>query len=137
MNILYALSHINKSLQWQWFAEEMKNRGVNIRVTNNSYGGCLEACGYDQATKDAIAAIAKARPARPCRAIACPSRQVMAEDATALKAAITNAAGSESGAESIMRSLEPKKVDPQMLHRNSPRIGEMLGEDDWFGDLPF
>ncbi len=29
MNILYALSHINKSLQWQWFAEEMKNRGVN------------------------------------------------------------------------------------------------------------
>ena len=32
----------------------MKNRGVNIRVTNNSYGGCDEACGYDQATKDAI-----------------------------------------------------------------------------------
>lgn len=32
----------------------MKNRGVNIRVTNNSYGGCLEACGFDQATKDAI-----------------------------------------------------------------------------------
>lgn len=32
----------------------MKNRGVNIRVTNNSYGGCGEACGYDQATKDAI-----------------------------------------------------------------------------------
>lgn len=29
MNILYALSHVNKSLQWQWFAEEMKNRGVN------------------------------------------------------------------------------------------------------------
>ena len=29
MNILYALSHINKSLQWQWFAEEMKNRGIN------------------------------------------------------------------------------------------------------------
>ncbi len=32
----------------------MKERGVNIRVTNNSYGGCNEACGYDQATKDAI-----------------------------------------------------------------------------------
>jgi len=29
MNILYALSHINKSLQWQWFAEEMKTRGIN------------------------------------------------------------------------------------------------------------
>jgi glycosyltransferase involved in cell wall biosynthesis len=29
MNILYVLSHINKSLQWQWFAEEMKNRGIN------------------------------------------------------------------------------------------------------------
>ena len=29
MNILYALSHVNKSLQWQWFAEEMKNRGIN------------------------------------------------------------------------------------------------------------
>lgn len=32
----------------------------------------------------------------------------------------------------IMRSLEPKRVDPQMLHRNAPRLGEMLGEDDWF-----
>ncbi len=35
----------------------MKLRGVNIRVTNNSYGGCDEACGYDQATKDAIDAM--------------------------------------------------------------------------------
>ncbi|MEZ5376617.1 MAG: phytanoyl-CoA dioxygenase family protein [Acidimicrobiales bacterium] len=32
----------------------------------------------------------------------------------------------------IFRSLEPKKTDPQLLHRNSPRLGEMLGEDDWF-----
>lgn len=38
----------------------MKNRGVNIRVTNNSYGGCLEACGYDQATKEAIEALGEA-----------------------------------------------------------------------------
>ena len=38
----------------------MKNRGVNIRVTNNSYGGCLEACGYDQATKDALDAMGNA-----------------------------------------------------------------------------
>ncbi len=35
----------------------MKNRGVNIRATNNSYGDCAEACGYDQATKDAIDAL--------------------------------------------------------------------------------
>jgi ectoine hydroxylase-related dioxygenase (phytanoyl-CoA dioxygenase family) len=35
----------------------------------------------------------------------------------------------------ILRSLEPKKVDPQMLHRNSPRLGEMLGEDDWFDTM--
>ena len=38
----------------------MKNRGVNIRVTNNSYGGCNEACGYDQATKDALDALGDA-----------------------------------------------------------------------------
>jgi ectoine hydroxylase-related dioxygenase (phytanoyl-CoA dioxygenase family) len=35
----------------------------------------------------------------------------------------------------ILRSLEPKKVDVQMLHRNSPRLAEMLGEDDWFDKL--
>ena len=38
----------------------MKLRGVNIRVTNNSYSGCDEACGYDQATKDAIDAMGEA-----------------------------------------------------------------------------
>lgn len=38
----------------------MKERGVNIRVTNNSYGGCDEACGYDQATKDGIDAMGDA-----------------------------------------------------------------------------
>ncbi|HEX8246735.1 MAG TPA: S8 family peptidase, partial [Pyrinomonadaceae bacterium] len=38
----------------------MKNRGVNIRVTNNSYGGCDEACAYDQATKDALDALGNA-----------------------------------------------------------------------------
>jgi subtilisin family serine protease len=38
----------------------MKNRGVNIRITNNSYGGCDEACGYDQATKDALDAMGDA-----------------------------------------------------------------------------
>jgi hypothetical protein len=38
----------------------MKNRGVNIRVSNNSYGGCNEACAYDQATKDALDAMGEA-----------------------------------------------------------------------------
>lgn len=38
----------------------MKLRGVNIRVTNNSYGDCGEACGYDQATKDGIDAMGDA-----------------------------------------------------------------------------
>jgi thermitase len=38
----------------------MKNRGVNIRVTNNSYADCPEACGYDQATRDALDALGKA-----------------------------------------------------------------------------
>ncbi len=38
----------------------MKLRGVNIRVTNNSYGGCDEACGYDQATRDALDALTAA-----------------------------------------------------------------------------
>ena len=39
------------------YVRMMKNRGINIRVTNNSYGGCNEACGYDQATRDAIDAL--------------------------------------------------------------------------------
>lgn len=38
----------------------MKNRGINIRVTNNSYSGCDEACGYNQATKDALDALGNA-----------------------------------------------------------------------------
>lgn len=42
------------------YVRMMKLRGVNIRVTNNSYGGCGEACGYDQATKDAIDALGNA-----------------------------------------------------------------------------
>ena len=42
------------------YVRMMKARGVNIRVTNNSYGGCNEACGYDQATKDAIDALGNA-----------------------------------------------------------------------------
>jgi hypothetical protein len=35
----------------------------------------------------------------------------------------------------ILRSLEPKKTDVQMMYRNSPRLAEMLGEDDWFDKI--
>ncbi len=42
------------------YVRMMKKRGVNIRATNNSYGSCGEACGYDQATKDAIDALGDA-----------------------------------------------------------------------------
>ena len=35
----------------------------------------------------------------------------------------------------ILRGLEPKRVDVQMMHRTPPRLGEMLGEDDWFDKL--
>lgn len=42
------------------YVRMMKNRGINIRVTNNSYSGCDEACGYDQATKDALDAMGDA-----------------------------------------------------------------------------
>lgn len=42
------------------YVRMMKLAGHNIRVTNNSYGGCAEACSYDQATKDAIDALGDA-----------------------------------------------------------------------------
>ena len=42
------------------YVRMMKNRGINIRATNNSYGGCTEACGFDQATKDALDALGNA-----------------------------------------------------------------------------
>ncbi|HMS08353.1 MAG TPA: S8 family peptidase [Pyrinomonadaceae bacterium] len=42
------------------YVRMMKLAGHNIRVTNNSYGGCAEACGYDQATKDAVDALGDA-----------------------------------------------------------------------------
>jgi len=36
------------------YMEIEKAHGVNVVATNNSYGGCPEACGFDQATYDAI-----------------------------------------------------------------------------------
>jgi subtilisin family serine protease len=36
------------------YMELMKAKGLNVVATNNSYGGCTEACGFDQATHDAI-----------------------------------------------------------------------------------
>jgi hypothetical protein len=35
----------------------------------------------------------------------------------------------------ILRSLEPKRSDEQLLHRNAPRLGEMLGQHDWFDKM--
>jgi ectoine hydroxylase-related dioxygenase (phytanoyl-CoA dioxygenase family) len=35
----------------------------------------------------------------------------------------------------ILRSLEPKKSDEQLLHRSSPRLAEMLGLHDWFDKM--
>ncbi len=35
----------------------------------------------------------------------------------------------------ILRSLEPKKHDEQLLHRNAPRLAEMLGQHDWFDKM--
>jgi subtilisin family serine protease len=36
------------------FLADWKDRGLNIVSTNNSYGGCLEACDYSQSLYDAI-----------------------------------------------------------------------------------
>ena len=36
------------------YAAMMRRRGINVRVTNNSWGGAPEAPSYDQALKDAI-----------------------------------------------------------------------------------
>ena len=44
---------------YQYMVTE-KAAGNDIIATNNSYGGCPEACDYDQATKDGIAAMGKA-----------------------------------------------------------------------------
>ena len=42
------------------YVRTMKERGINIRVTNNSYGDCPEACGADQAVKEALDALGNA-----------------------------------------------------------------------------
>jgi subtilisin family serine protease len=39
------------------YIQAIKARGENIIATNNSYGGCPEACGFDQATMDGIAGL--------------------------------------------------------------------------------
>jgi subtilisin family serine protease len=36
------------------YAAMMRRRGINVRVTNNSWGGAPEAAAYDQALKDAV-----------------------------------------------------------------------------------
>jgi thermitase len=44
---------------YQYMVTE-KAAGYDIIATNNSYGGCPEACGFDQATMDGIAALGRA-----------------------------------------------------------------------------
>src|SRR5205807_8028711 len=39
------------------YVKAIKARGENVIATNNSYGGCPEACGFDQATMDGIAGL--------------------------------------------------------------------------------
>lgn len=51
MNILYALSHINKSTQWLWFAEEMKNRGVTQSYIIIDDGILKSSCLYNDLLK--------------------------------------------------------------------------------------
>jgi len=50
------------------YATLMRKRGVNVRVTNNSWGGAPEAPAYDQALKDAIDAAGKAGILNVCAA---------------------------------------------------------------------
>ena len=54
MNILYALSHINKSLQWEWFAEEMKNRGINQTYVIIGDGVLEDSCLHHDLQKMGI-----------------------------------------------------------------------------------
>lgn len=42
------------------YVRMMKERGINIKATNNSYGDCPEACGADQAVKEALDALGNA-----------------------------------------------------------------------------
>jgi thermitase len=44
----------------QYATMEKKQYGYNVVATNNSYGGCQEACDFDQATQDAIKGLWKA-----------------------------------------------------------------------------
>jgi hypothetical protein len=50
------------------YATLMRNRGVNVRVTNSSWGGAPEAPAYDQALKDAIDAAGDAGILNVCAA---------------------------------------------------------------------
>ena len=50
------------------YATMMRKRGVNVRVTNNSWGGAPEAPAYDQALKDAIDAAGNAGILNVCAA---------------------------------------------------------------------
>lgn len=50
------------------YAATMRQRGINVRVTNSSWGGAPEAPAYDQALKDAIDAAGNAGILNVCAA---------------------------------------------------------------------
>ncbi|HXD30027.1 MAG TPA: S8 family serine peptidase [Pyrinomonadaceae bacterium] len=50
------------------YARKMRNRGINVRVTNSSWGGAPEAPSYDQGLKDAIDAAGNAGILNVCAA---------------------------------------------------------------------
>ena len=54
MNILFVLSHIDKSLQWEWFAEEMKNRGINQTYVIVEDGILKSCCLHKELSKMGI-----------------------------------------------------------------------------------
>jgi subtilisin family serine protease len=63
VTILACKSHDNTGngtndslLECLQFIQDWKGRGLNIVATNNSYGGCNEACSYSQSLYDAIKA---------------------------------------------------------------------------------
>jgi thermitase len=61
VRILPCKSHNNQGLATEAsvlkcldYIKAVKDRGENVVATNNSYGGCTEACGYSQAFYDAL-----------------------------------------------------------------------------------
>ena len=55
MTVLFCLSDINKSLQWEWFAEELKGRGIKqVYVLINKYKRGKESYFYHDLKKAGV-----------------------------------------------------------------------------------